>query len=126
MPPWLVDGVKVIVPLAGIVIAFVWGYFRLFLDEKIRKAINGKIEAAKTEVLNAVNGQGQRITGVEGTANYLKGRIDGHDAALARHKAGNEATAPLGYLEHARDLVGDLTELVAKAKAESMGGKGAA
>ena len=93
-----------------------WGYFRLFLDDKIRKAINGKIEKAEEEILETVNGQGRRISDVKSQVDRLQGRVEGQDAALARHSKGNEENPAVGYTQHARDLVTDLERLVKVAK----------
>jgi len=115
MPEWLQESLR-LWPMAVVAVAFVWGYLVLFLDEKIRKAINGKIEKAQREILETVNGQGRRISDVKSQVDRLQGRVEGQDAALARHGKNNEENPALGYTQHARDLVTDLERLVVKAK----------
>lgn len=77
-----------------------------------------KAEADLDLGLESVRGE---MRALKSQVDRQEGRIQGQDAALARHARGNEENAATGYTQHARDLVTDLERLVGKAR----GGTGA-
>ena len=74
---------------------------------------SNKLEADLDRGLDSVRAE---MRALKSQVDRQEGRIQGQDAALARHAKGNEETAPTGYVQHARDLVTDLERLVVSAK----------
>jgi hypothetical protein len=84
--------------------------------QRVEERLVRRMEKAEIDIDSGLESQRTALSGLRSVVDKMQGRIDGQDAALARHSKGNEENPALGYTQHARDLVTDLERLVVKAR----------